>query len=92
MLVPKLVSLLNGYTRAQFTADMTAGVIVYGIVHQHGVNGLQLGAVPPELVALIVTTVLVKVLGLSVETIGSRFSAISASIPIRKSPRCRSRR
>ena len=31
MLVPKLVTTLKGYTRAQFTADLTSGVIV-GIV------------------------------------------------------------
>lgn len=31
MLVPKLVTTLRGYTRAQFTGDLTAGVIV-GIV------------------------------------------------------------
>src|SRR4051812_45563837 len=31
MLVPKLVTTLKGYTRAQFIADLTAGVIV-GIV------------------------------------------------------------
>jgi SulP family sulfate permease len=231
MLVPKLVTTLRGYTRDQFTADLTAGiivgivalplsiafaiasgvtperglwtaivagflisalggsrvqvggptgafvVIVYGIVHQYGVDGLivatlmagiilvamgllkfgaaikfiphpvivgftsgiaviilssqvkdffglTMGAVPPEFtekwvafaehagtasgdaamvalvalliilfwpkvshrvpspfVALIVTTVLVQWLALPVETIGSRFGAISAAIP-----------
>ncbi len=37
--------------------------------------------IPGPFVALIVTTVLVQLLGLNVETIGSRFGSISASLP-----------
>jgi sulfate permease, SulP family len=37
--------------------------------------------IPGPFIALIVTTLLVKILGLPVETIGSRFGGISASVP-----------
>lgn len=40
--------------------------------------------IPGSLVALIIATVLVKVLGLPVETIGDRFGTISSSIPAPK--------
>jgi sulfate permease, SulP family len=37
--------------------------------------------IPAPFIALIVTTLLVKMMGLNVETIGTRFGAISASVP-----------
>lgn len=60
MLIPKLVTTLRGYTRAQLAADLSAGVIVgivalplaiafvvivYAIVQQHGVAGLAVATV-----------------------------------------------
>lgn len=42
--------------------------------------------VPAPFVALIVTTAAVQLLGLNVETVGSRFGAISSSVPIPQLP------
>ena len=42
--------------------------------------------IPSPFVALVVTTALVKMLGVPVETIGSRFGEISASIPVPSLP------
>ena len=42
--------------------------------------------IPAPFVALMVTTALVKILGIPVETIGSRFGEISASIPVPSLP------
>ena len=55
VLVPKIVSTMRGYTRAQFVADASAGLIV-GIVQVHGVDGL--------LVATLMAGVILVAMGL----------------------------
>ncbi len=72
MLVPKLVSTLRGYDRAQLASDVTAGVIVGIVAIPLGIAFAIASGVPPErgLITVVVAGFLVSALGGSRVQIG----------------------
>jgi sulfate permease, SulP family len=97
--IKDLLGLEMGEVPAEFLAKWTAYAANLSTVNPHaiGVAGLALliillwpkvsHRIPGPFVALLVTTALVPLLGLEVETIGSRFGAIPSSLPAPSLPR-----
>ena len=72
MLIPKLVTTLRGYTRSQFVADLTAGVIVGIVALPLAIAFAIASGVPPEagLITAVVAGFLISALGGSRVQIG----------------------
>ena len=82
---PKITSLVQNFPTLNPTASaLGAGslLIIFGWPHLvHKINNKTLHLIPGSIIALIIGAVVVSVFGLPVETIGTKFGGIPASLP-----------
>lgn len=78
--IHKWASYISNISTAKIPTILVGGLSLLILIYWPKINKTM----PGSLVALIVATVLVKFLGLPVETIGDRFGEISSSIPAPK--------
>ncbi|MBP8794391.1 MAG: STAS domain-containing protein [Brachymonas sp.] len=81
---------LNLHTINYYAIAVAVATLVIIVVWQHFTPGLmknklafrgKLTIIPGSIVALVITSIVVKIMGLPVETIGSRFGGIPAELP-----------